>query len=139
MSQTGVGPIPDDAAGRQAPGADAASRKSVLSSAMEEASAGAVAGIVGTALGYPLDLVKARMQTHPLIYSSAGSTFLRIAREEGLRGLYRGVTMPLVSERRRLTFLFAIGKGSGSPFLGGCGSGRPGCARDLPYPPTLLF
>ena len=84
--------------------------------ASHEAVAGAWAGLVGTVLGYPLDVVKSRMQTahagahvanatNPATSASvrprgvpggAGfvASFTKLAREEGLRGAYRGLGPP---------------------------------------------
>ena len=85
--------------------------------AKHEAAAGAWAGLVGTVLGYPLDVVKSRMQTahagarvanatNPATSASvrprgvpggAGfvASFTKLAREEGLRGAYRGLGPPV--------------------------------------------
>jgi solute carrier family 25 carnitine/acylcarnitine transporter 20/29 len=85
--------------------------------ASHEAVAGAWAGLVGTVLGYPLDVVKSRMQTahagahvanatNPATSASvrprgvpggAGfvASFTKLAREEGLRGAYRGLGPPV--------------------------------------------
>ena len=85
--------------------------------ASHEAAAGAWAGLVGTVLGYPLDVVKSRMQTahagarvanatNPATSASvrprgvpggAGfvASFTKLAREEGLRGAYRGLGPPV--------------------------------------------
>jgi solute carrier family 25 carnitine/acylcarnitine transporter 20/29 len=59
---------------------------------------GASAGVVGTVIGYPLDLVKTRMQTS--LIANQGS-FIRvgysIARKEGITALYKGMIPPLIS------------------------------------------
>jgi solute carrier family 25 carnitine/acylcarnitine transporter 20/29 len=64
----------------------------------DEAIGGLSAGILGTLIGYPLDLVKTRMQTG---VASGGRDVLSIGRHlvqtEGLAGLYKGVGPPLVS------------------------------------------
>ena len=59
---------------------------------------GAVAGVVGQTLAYPLDLVRRRMQVQgwskQTQYNYKGgilSTMRQIAQEEGVRGLYRGL------------------------------------------------
>lgn len=67
----------------------------------EEAIGGFAAGIVGTLLGFPLDLVKTRMQTQ--LSSSATkqlstlSLLSHILRTEGISGVYKGVGPPLLS------------------------------------------
>lgn len=60
-----------------------------------DAYAGAGAGLVGTLIGYPLDVVKGRMQVE------AGATIRSVVRAvyrgEGLVGFYRGVLPPMLS------------------------------------------
>lgn len=67
----------------------------------EEAIGGFAAGIVGTLLGFPLDLVKTRMQTQSSSPSgkqiSTISLLLRILRTEGISSVYKGVGPPLLS------------------------------------------
>eukprot|EP00457_Paulinella_chromatophora_P010866 gb/GEZN01010985.1/.p1 GENE.gb/GEZN01010985.1/~~gb/GEZN01010985.1/.p1 ORF type:complete len:302 (+),score=29.12 gb/GEZN01010985.1/:116-1021(+) len=73
----------------------------------DEATGGFCAGVVGTVIGFPLDTIKTRMQTShsrlstyaPLSSSPPGLFSLgrTILREEGLRGMYKGVAAPLVS------------------------------------------
>ncbi|KAK4334120.1 Mitochondrial carrier domain-containing protein [Rhodotorula toruloides] len=74
--------------------------------------AGTVAGIASLVTGHPFDTVKVRLQTQPrtssrsstytlaqtaastkdgLYYRNAGHAFVRVVREEGVRGLYKGV------------------------------------------------
>jgi len=62
----------------------------------EEALGGLSAGIVGTVIGFPLDLVKTRLQTGS---SHLGiiATFSHILRNEGLLALYKGIGPPLIS------------------------------------------
>lgn len=62
----------------------------------EEALGGLAAGIVGTVLGFPLDLVKTRMQTGTVSGGMIGAAS-HIVRTEGLRSLYKGIAPPLVS------------------------------------------
>lgn len=64
----------------------------------QEALGGLSAGIVGTIIGYPLDLVKTRMQT-----SGANSNLSvvgvagHIVQKEGFLALYKGIAPPLIS------------------------------------------
>ncbi|ACO70544.1 mitochondrial carrier family [Micromonas commoda] len=67
---------------------------------MEEVAAGAWAGLVGTVLGYPLDVVKGRMQTGKGVAGSGAKanfarTLVSIARAEGVTGMYRGLGPPV--------------------------------------------
>jgi len=64
----------------------------------EEAIGGLSAGILGTIIGFPLDLIKTRLQTG----SSQGrqsilSVGKEIVRTEGISALYKGVGPPLIS------------------------------------------
>jgi len=69
--------------------------------ASHEAAAGAWAGLVGTVLGYPLDVVKSRMQTgHAGVKDVPGrATFVatlgRLFLREGVSGAYRGLGPPV--------------------------------------------
>lgn len=66
----------------------------MVNEAIQEASAGFAAGVTGTLLGYPLDVIKTRMQTSSL---SIGGAFLDVYRNVGVLGFYRGVASPLLS------------------------------------------
>ncbi|KAL3782979.1 hypothetical protein HJC23_003135 [Cyclotella cryptica] len=68
----------------------------------EEAIGGFAAGVVGTLLGFPLDLVKTRMQTQdvsstPKSRLSPLSLLRHILKTEGISSLYKGVGPPLLS------------------------------------------
>lgn len=54
-----------------------------------------VTSLVSTATTFPLDSLKTRMQSHP--YNSALHCLRVTLRSEGLKGLFRGVTVPLVT------------------------------------------
>lgn len=62
-----------------------------------EAMGGLAAGIIGTVIGYPLDLVKTRMQTSKTTNEGMIRLGTRIARQEGLASLYKGIIPPLIS------------------------------------------
>jgi solute carrier family 25 (mitochondrial carnitine/acylcarnitine transporter), member 20/29 len=70
-----------------------------LNSLQEEALGGFAAGIVGTVLGFPLDLIKTRMQTGGPTVARLGilSMASQIIQTEGIRSLYKGIIPPLVS------------------------------------------
>jgi solute carrier family 25 (mitochondrial carnitine/acylcarnitine transporter), member 20/29 len=67
----------------------------------EEALGGFAAGIVGTVLGFPLDLIKTRMQTssHNPTAPQMGMVSMasHILQTEGIRSLYKGILPPLLS------------------------------------------
>ncbi|KAG0264579.1 hypothetical protein BG011_006565 [Mortierella polycephala] len=64
--------------------------------------AGAVAGIVGVLIVYPLDMVKTRLQNQKkdafgkLQYRGGVDCFRQVIAKEGVRGLYRGIVPNLV-------------------------------------------
>ncbi|KAK7141822.1 hypothetical protein R3I94_011493 [Phoxinus phoxinus] len=58
--------------------------------------AGSVGGAFGVAVGYPLDTVKVRLQTQTH-YSGVWECVRRSFRTEGVRGFYRGMSMPLTT------------------------------------------
>eukprot|EP00957_Ditylum_brightwellii_P199428 15201795-Ditylum_brightwellii.AAC.1 len=64
----------------------------------EEAIGGLSAGIVGTVLGFPLDLIKTRMQTGAAVANvSIAGVASQIVRTEGFLSLYKGIAPPLIS------------------------------------------
>jgi solute carrier family 25 phosphate transporter 23/24/25/41 len=54
-------------------------------------SLGALSGIVAQTICYPLDTVRRRMQMKGKVYPNTPMAFVTIAREEGIRGFYRGI------------------------------------------------
>jgi solute carrier family 25 carnitine/acylcarnitine transporter 20/29 len=67
---------------------------SLLDYVYKETAAGASAGVVGTVLGYPLDVLKTRQQVSG---TSIPQTMRAIYAESGLIGYYRGMASPLLS------------------------------------------
>lgn len=61
-----------------------------------EALSGSAAGVVGTVLGYPLDVIKTRMQNSRGALSITAS-IRAIYLESGIMGFYRGVVSPLLA------------------------------------------
>lgn len=98
-----------------------------------------VAGIVGKYIEYPFDTVKVRLQSQPdhlpLRYTGPLDCFRQSIRADGLLGLYRGISAPLVGaalENSSLFFFERIGRET--LFKTGF------CARDSPMPlPALWF
>jgi hypothetical protein len=68
---------------------------------------GLSAGIIGTIIGFPLDLIKTRMQTAATVAGTHGAsssssngiwkTGLTVVRHEGILALYKGLIPPLIS------------------------------------------
>ncbi|KAL8925512.1 MAG: hypothetical protein Q9208_003403 [Pyrenodesmia sp. 3 TL-2023] len=80
--------------------------KSSLTSGIRSFAAGGVGGICAVIVGHPFDLVKVRLQTAEKgVYSSAIDVVRKGVAREGLRrGLYAGVSAPLVG----VTPMFAV-------------------------------
>jgi len=63
---------------------------------------GSIAGAIGAAAVYPIDLVKTRMQNQRFtkesekIYKNSWDCFMKVVRGEGVRGLYRGIVPQLI-------------------------------------------
>ncbi|OQS06145.1 mitochondrial carnitine/acylcarnitine carrier protein [Thraustotheca clavata] len=72
--------------------------------------AGTVGGVAGIIAGHPLDTIKVRMQTqsHTSKRSSVVQSFQSIARTEGIRGFYKGMVSPIVSNAPINAAVFAI-------------------------------
>lgn len=58
--------------------------------------AGATAGAVNVVTGYPFDTVKVRLQANMCRYDGAWACFRSIVRHEGVSGVFRGLTPPLI-------------------------------------------
>ena len=69
-----------------------------------------VAGIVGKYIEYPFDTVKVRLQSQPdhlpLRYTGPIDCFRQSIKSDGLRGLYRGISAPLVGAAAENSSLF---------------------------------
>ncbi|KAL8663126.1 MAG: hypothetical protein Q9202_004163 [Teloschistes flavicans] len=80
--------------------------KSSLTSGLRSFAAGGVGGICAVVVGHPFDLVKVRLQTAEKgVYTGAIDVVRRTVAREGLvRGLYAGVSAPLVG----VTPMFAV-------------------------------
>jgi hypothetical protein len=59
--------------------------------------AGSISGIFGLSVGYPLDVIKCRMQIGFQEYKNIFSAFKKIVREERVLALYKGFTAPLIN------------------------------------------
>ncbi|TDZ61151.1 Mitochondrial carnitine carrier [Colletotrichum trifolii] len=95
--------IPESKAELQA---DAAKTVSALSTQLRSLAAGGFGGICAVVVGHPFDLVKVRLQTADRgVYSSALDVVRKSIARDGLRrGLYAGVSAPLVG----VTPMFAV-------------------------------
>lgn len=78
----------------------------ITSRMTEEALGGLAAGILGTIIGFPLDLIKTRMQTGKHPSKGILSTGRSILQQEGIVQMYKGVIPPLISLTILNTFTF---------------------------------
>ncbi|KAI5808128.1 mitochondrial carrier domain-containing protein [Peziza echinospora] len=71
---------------------------------------GSVAGMLGKVIEFPFDTVKVRLQTQPddrpLRYKGPIDCFRQSIQQEGVRGLYRGISPPLVGAAAENSALF---------------------------------
>ena len=71
---------------------------------------GSIAGIVGKVIEYPFDTVKVRLQSQPAglppQYKGPVDCFRQSWRADGIAGLYRGITAPLVGAAVETSSLF---------------------------------
>jgi ornithine carrier protein len=78
--------------------------------ALKDIGFGSLAGIVSKSLEYPFDTIKVRLQSQPdhlpLRYKGPLDCFRQSIAEEGFRGLYRGVSAPLVGAMAENACLF---------------------------------
>ena len=98
---------------------DAQQAKATATSQLRNLVAGGVGGVCAVVVGHPFDLVKVRMQTAERgVYSSALDVARKTIAREGLaRGLYAGVSAPLVG----VTPMFMVsfwGYGVGKSLVG---------------------
>lgn len=78
--------------------------------ALKDITFGSIAGIIGKIIEYPFDTVKVRLQsqpdTLPLRYTGPLDCFRQSFQVEGLPGLYRGISAPLVGAAIETSSLF---------------------------------
>lgn len=78
--------------------------------AVKDVFCGSIAGIAGKIVEYPFDTVKVRLQSQPdrppYHYAGPIDCFRKSLRTEGVRGLYRGISAPLVGAAIETSSLF---------------------------------
>ncbi|SPJ73268.1 probable mitochondrial amino acid transporter ARG-13 [Fusarium torulosum] len=86
--------------------------KTALMKAFEDVLCGSVAGAVGKYIEYPFDTVKVRLQSQPdhlpLRYTGPLDCFRQAIKSDGVLGLYRGITAPLVGAAAETSSLFVF-------------------------------
>ncbi|KAA8896288.1 mitochondrial carrier domain-containing protein [Sphaerosporella brunnea] len=80
------------------------------STAMKDIAFGSLAGMIGKVFEYPFDTVKVRLQSQPddrpLRYRGPIDCFAQSLRQDGLRGMYRGISSPMVGAAAENSCLF---------------------------------
>ena len=82
---------------------------SMIWNIMRDVTAGTCGGIAVTLVGHPFDTLKVRLQTQSStkpVYSGVVDCFMKTLRWEGVGGLYKGVTSPLVGQMFFRSVLF---------------------------------
>lgn len=78
--------------------------------AVKDVAFGSIAGTLGKIVEYPFDTVKVRLQSQPdhlpLRYAGPLDCFRQSIRQDGVRGLYRGVSAPLLGAAAETSCLF---------------------------------
>jgi ornithine carrier protein len=78
--------------------------------AMKDIAYGSLAGMVGKIVEYPFDTVKVRLQSQPdhlpLRYTGPLDCFRQSIQQDGVKGLYRGVSAPLLGAAAETACLF---------------------------------
>lgn len=78
--------------------------------ALKDITFGSIAGMVGKMVEYPFDTVKVRLQSQPdhlpLVYSGPLDCLQKSIRNDGVRGLFRGLSAPLVGAAAENASLF---------------------------------
>ncbi|KAF4948169.1 hypothetical protein FSARC_13808 [Fusarium sarcochroum] len=84
--------------------------KTALMEALEDVVCGSIAGAVGKYIEYPFDTVKVRLQSQPdhlpLRYTGPLDCFQQSIKSDGVLGLYRGISAPLVGAAAETSSLF---------------------------------
>ncbi|MCJ1315493.1 hypothetical protein MMC15_000813 [Xylographa vitiligo] len=78
--------------------------------ALKDITFGSIAGIIGKTIEYPFDTIKVRLQSQPsslpLLYTGPLDCIRQSLRADGLPGLYRGVSAPLLGAAIETSSLF---------------------------------
>jgi len=78
--------------------------------AMRDIAYGSVAGMMGKIVEYPFDTIKVRLQSQPdhlpLRYTGPLDCFRQSIQQDGVRGLYRGISAPMLGAAAETACLF---------------------------------
>ncbi|KAI1757045.1 amino acid transporter arg-13 [Xylaria castorea] len=115
-----------------------ARQKSAAMEVVEDLTYGSTAGIVGKYIEYPFDTVKVRLQSQPdhlpLRYTGPLDCFRQSIKADGVLGLYRGISAPLVGAACETSSLFLFERlGREAVYASGY------CSRDRILPLSALW
>ncbi|EST09050.2 Mitochondrial substrate/solute carrier [Kalmanozyma brasiliensis GHG001] len=103
-----------------------------LSQASKDIAFGSIAGMISKVFEHPFDLVKVRLQTQsadrPARYAGAFDCFKQTYLQEGIRGLYRGLSMPVFGATLENACLFFVYNQMQSAIRWANGEARSGSA-----------
>ena len=78
--------------------------------ALKDVVCGSIAGVIGKYIEYPFDTVKVRLQSQPhhlpLQYTGPLDCFAKSLKQDGILGVYRGISAPLVGAAVETSCLF---------------------------------
>ncbi|OBZ85514.1 Amino-acid transporter arg-13 [Choanephora cucurbitarum] len=83
--------------------------KSTIRQQLDDLAFGSIAGMIGKFVEYPFDTIKVRLQTQPLdrpYYTGPWDCFKTTLKQEGLKGLFTGMSSPLVGSMVENAALF---------------------------------
>jgi ornithine carrier protein len=93
-----------------APQTAPASPSTQSTEALKDIAFGSIAGIIGKTIEYPFDTVKVRLQSQPStlphLYAGPLDCIKQSLRTEGIQGLYRGISAPLLGAAIETSGLF---------------------------------
>jgi len=77
---------------------------------VKDLNAGTIGGVAGIMAGHPLDTIKVKLQTqcHTMKSQGALASFRHIAQSEGVRGFYKGMLSPIISNAPINAVVFAV-------------------------------
>ncbi|KAK7416035.1 mitochondrial ornithine carrier protein [Neonectria punicea] len=86
--------------------------KTAIKEAVEDVICGSIAGAAGKYIEYPFDTVKVRLQSQPdhlpLRYNGPLDCFRQAIKSDGILGLYRGISAPVVGAAAETSSLFVF-------------------------------
>jgi len=84
--------------------------RDTATTALKDIAFGSFAGVIGKVIEYPFDTVKVRLQAQPdvggLRYAGPLDCFRQALKSDGFRGLYRGLSVPLLGAAAETSSLF---------------------------------